>query len=395
MPIRFVGKPGREAAVVAHGLRPSKLREARLAERLTQTDLAARIGKTRQAVSGYEQGQITPAPDVMEKIAATLHQPLSYFSGDPAPEFGDSSASFFRAFGQKTKRRNIACEVLGGWLARTAKYLDEFVNYPSLNIPAAAEPSRSEGRYSSTEIESAAATSRKAWGLGLGPISNVLSLLENNGVIVCRYVISGEQVEAFSFWNGPRALIFLASEKDSACRARFDAAHELGHLVLHRGIGPEEIEDKATLKAIEREANLFAGAFLLPKMSFLAEVFSTRLDAFFKLKTRWKVSAVAMIRRCHHLGTIDDDQYLNLQKTISFRKFRRIEPYDDSIPLEEPRLLNQAAVLLLSSGHKTAEDFGAGVQINRRIIEQFCCLPFGTLDVAASVTQFSPTMKRP
>ena len=32
----------------------------------------------------------------MEKIAANLRQPLGYFSGAPAPEFGDSSARFFR-----------------------------------------------------------------------------------------------------------------------------------------------------------------------------------------------------------------------------------------------------------------------------------------------------------
>ena len=392
--MRLVDKPSRvSAAVVAHGLRPAKLREARLAERLTQTELAARVGKTRQAISGYEQGEITPEPDVMEKIAANLRQPLGYFSGDPAPEFGDSSARFFRAFGPKTKRRNIACEVLGGWLARTAKYLDEFVNYPPLNIPPAETPGRPDGRYSNTAIASAAANCRKTWGLGLGPISNVISLLENNGVIVCRYVIPGEQIEAFSFWNGPKALLFLASEKQSACRARFDAAHELGHLVLHRGIGPEEIEDKLTLKAIEREADLFAGAFLLPKASFLAEVFSTRLDAFLPLKRRWKVSMAAMIRRCHQLGAIDDDQYLNLQKTLSFRKFRRHEPYDDVIPLEEPRLLNQAARLLLSSGHKTADDFSVGTQIDRRIIEQFCSLPKGTLDVAGEIKPFRPTIK--
>ena len=100
-----------------------------------------------------------------------------------------------------------------------------------------------------------------------------------------------------------------------------------------------------------------------------------------------------MIRRCQHLGAIDDDQYLNLQKMISFRKFRRREPYDNVIPLEEPCLLNQAAVLLLSSGHKTVDDFSLGIQIDRRIIEQFCSLPVGTLDVAAQIMPFRPTIK--
>jgi len=393
MAIQFQGKPSRQATAAAHGLRTSKLKEARLAQRLTQTDLAALVGKTRQAISAYEQGEINPEPDVMDRIASKLHQPLGYFSGDPAQEFGESSLRFFRAFGPKTKRRNLACEVFGGWLARTAKYLDEFVNYPRLNIPSAEEPTSADGRYTQEEIESAAALCRKAWNLGLGPISNVVSLLENNGVIVCRYVIQDEQVEAFSFWNGPKALIFLASDKDSACRARFDAAHELGHLVLHRGIGAEEIEGDDVLKAIEREADLFAGAFLLPKASFLAEVFSTRLDAFFPLKLRWKVSAAAMIRRCHHLGAIDDDQYLNLQKTISFRKIRKREPHDGTIPMEEPKLLNRAATLLLSSGHKSPDEIATGIQIDRRIIEQFCNLAIGALNLNPQATPFRPTIK--
>ena len=92
----------------------------------------------------------------------------------------------------------------------------------------------------------------------------MVSLLENKGVLVCRLVIPDEKAEAFSFWNGNKALVFLSSEKTSCSRARFDAAHELGHLILHRWAGLEDLEDKKILKRIEHEANLFAGAFLLP-----------------------------------------------------------------------------------------------------------------------------------
>ena len=361
--------------------------------RLTQTELARRVGVTRQSISMYEQGLTVPEPPVMERISSAVNQPLSYFSGDPAPEFGNASIHFHRAIGSDTKRRNMACEVFGSWLARTARYLDEFVNYPSLDLPLALEPVSESSRYTDEEIESAASQCREMWGLGSGPISNMVSLLENKGVLVCRRVISDEKVEAFSFWNGNKALVFLSSEKTSCSRARFDAAHELGHLILHRWAGLEDVEDKKTLKRIEHEADLFAGAFLLPLNSFLDELFSTRIDAFLPMKRRWKVSIQAMVYRCKHLGVIDEEQATNLFKTISFRKWRRAEPYDDTIPPEEPQLLNRAANLLLSSGLKNPDDMARAIQINRHMIEQICNLPGGALNSTSVVKEFRPTLK--
>lgn len=382
------------AANVARGLRTSKLRDARLAMRLTQTELGGRVGVTRQSISMYEGGQTMPEAPVMERIAAELEQPLSYFADDAPPEFGESSTRFFRAFGVNTKRRNLACEVFGSWLVRTARYLDDYVNYPALNLPLGPPPASADGRYTPDEIEAIAANCRARWGLGLGPISDVVSLLENKGIVVCRYVITNETIEAFSFWNGHKAFIFLASEKDSAVRARFDAAHELGHLILHRGIGTEDIEDdKDKLREVELEADRFASAFLLPKDSFLAELFSTKIDAFLPIKRRWKVSIQALVVRCRDLDAIDPDQYLNLYKTISFRKWRRREPYDDTLPLEEPKLLKKAAELLLESGQKSVDDMAIALQINRRTIERLCNLPEGTLHSTANVTEFKPTLK--
>jgi len=65
-------------------------------------------------------------------------------------------------------------------------------------------------------------------------------------------------------WKEGTPFIFLNSAK-SAERGRHDAAHELGHLVLHRHGGP--IGRKA-----EEQANAFASAFLMPRSSILAHV---------------------------------------------------------------------------------------------------------------------------
>ncbi|WP_419757134.1 ImmA/IrrE family metallo-endopeptidase [Teredinibacter turnerae] len=56
--------------------------------------------------------------------------------------------------------------------------------------------------------------------------------------------------------------VFLNTKK-TAERCRFDAAHELGHLVMHCHGAPQGQE-------AEKEANAFASAFLMPRRSVLA-----------------------------------------------------------------------------------------------------------------------------
>lgn len=376
---------------------PGRLRDARAAKRLNQAELGAAIGKTRQAVSTYELGEKCPEGATLAQIATALDQPLAYFTASDREGFGAFGTRFFRAFGPETKRRNLMCDVYAGWEVQVAKYLAELVNYPPVNIPLLTPSDLSEG-YTDEEIEHAASECRKHWGLGLGPLSNVLALAEGKGVIAVRLRMDGERVQAFSFWNGPRPFIFLASEKDSAVRARFDVAHEIGHLVLHRGVGQEDIEDPKSLRRIEAEANRFAGALLLPRQSFPNEVFTTRLDAFVELKARWKVALQAMVYRCKDLGIFDEYQITNLYKQISARKWRTKEPLDDwnVLPLEQPRLLRNAMALVFEAGRRTPADICADLALAPHVIETLCNLDAGLLESAPGSSEpvpFTPTLK--
>jgi len=374
---------------------PARLRAARIAKRMNQAELGAAIGKTRQIISAYEQGEKAPEGATMTAIAALLAQPLAYFTTPEQDGFGPFGPRFYRAIGPDTKRRNLMCDVYADWQVQIARYVDRLINYPALVLPSLA-PERAEDGYDEEEIEEAAAACRKMWGLGHGPISNVLSLAESKGIITARLVMEGEKVEAFSFWNGSRAFIFLASQKDSAVRARFDVAHEIGHLVLHRGVGPEDIADPKILKRIEAEANRFAGALLLPRESFPFEVFTTRLDAFVELKARWKVAIQAMIYRCKDLGIFDEFQITNLYKQISARKWRTKEPLDDPeiLPIEQPKMLRSAVEMLFSAGRKDVSDLRAELPLSADVLEALCNLDAGRLATpCAEPVAFAPTLK--
>jgi Zn-dependent peptidase ImmA (M78 family)/transcriptional regulator with XRE-family HTH domain len=378
-----------------HGRRliPARLLEARLASRLNQTELATKIGVSRQAISSYEQGEKTPEPETMQALATVLEQPISFFTKGDIPTFGSHSVNFFRKTGADTKRRNMACEIYARWLAQAAFTFDEVVNFPAVDLPGY-EPGDTATRYSDDEIEEIAEKVRHHFGLGLGPISNVVRLLETKGVLVARVQIPKENVEAFSFWSGGRPFVFLASEKESGARARFDAAHELGHLILHRWIGADEIEDKDRLKEIEREADRFAGAFLLPRKSFPNEVYSSKLMGFVDLKRRWKVSLQAMIYRCKNLGIFDDQQVTNLYKQLSFKKWRTMEPLDgpNGLPLEEPLLLRKISEVVLDGGRMAKDEVKATLGFSPRVIEQLLGLSPFQLS-SGDLHDFEPTLK--
>jgi len=72
-------------------------------------------------------------------------------------------------------------------------------------------------------------------------------------------------VDAFSRPTPERRVVILGSDKGDKARPRFDAAQELGHLVLHRD-HPEPGN-----RALEKQAHRFAGAFLLPADQVAAE----------------------------------------------------------------------------------------------------------------------------
>ena len=176
----------------------------------------------------------------------------------------------------------------------------------------------------------------------------------------------------FGMVGGP--FVFLSSDKTAAVRSRFDAAQELGHIILHRWVSQDDLENPLVLKRVEAEANRFAGAFLLPYNSFPNEVYTPRLDAFVDLKRRWKVAIQAMVYRCKDLGVFDEAQVTNLYKQISFRKWRKREPLDDVIEFERPSLLKRAVELVVSAGKKMVDEIVSDLRIAGPLVAAFCGL---------------------
>lgn len=286
--------------------------------------------------------------------------------------------------GPPQKKRNMQCDVMAKWVGEIVAFLDETVNFPSLQIPQVDEPEQGEA-YTAEEIERAAEKVRADWGLGDGPIGNLTKLIESRGVFVASVPITEGKVNAFSYWSGNKSFIAIGGEATTAARRRFDMAHELGHLVLHQGIGSEELEDKEVLKRVESEANRFAGAFLLPRSSYPNEIFSARLNAFVTLKERWKVAVQAQVYRCSDLGLLDDDQVLSLRKQISYKKWRTKEPLDSTLPIERPQMLKRAYEMLNEAGILSASQTVSSLSLGIPIISSTLGVPVSAFEETSNV----------
>lgn len=359
----------------------ARLREGREARGLSASALAEILEVSRQAVSQYENDQKTPRPEVMRKIEETLNLPSEFFW---RPAVSPKSHKFFwRSNSAATKTERVRAAHKFGWLETIVGYLDGFMKFPEVNFPDFGEMfpggklPRHPGAISFDSIELLAARTRKFWGLGNeGSISNVVWLLENNGAIVTRSELHADSLDAFSAWSDEgRPFVFLASDKESAARSRFDAAHELAHIVLHRNLDRTCLTKAAEFRLIEDQAHRFAGAFLLPAAAFANDFSVASLDAFHALKVKWHVAIAMMIHRAQDLGLIAEDHARRLWINRTRRGWRIKEPLDDKLPVERPRLLFRSFAALLSEGIQSRAEMLSTLSLPAKDIEELACLP--------------------
>jgi Zn-dependent peptidase ImmA (M78 family)/transcriptional regulator with XRE-family HTH domain len=302
-----------------------RVKQARELKAMTQATLAKAVGVSQAAIAQIESGIFLASDDLLHQIAGKTGQPIRFFSQDPASEFPVGSL-LFRSHGTMTKRelsvtyRNaqLAYEV---YVRLRAKLRSLPVKIPKM---VGSDPLR------------AARETRKILGIPFDtPIPHLLNVLEWSGVIAV-VVPHIKSSEAFSLWFEDSPVLSLSSDR-SGDRARLSVAHELGHLTLHAGKSRFEVDDY--------EADDFAAEFLMPEVVIAKELRTpVTLSSLAALKSRWRVSIQALIRRAKDVGIISDRQYKYLFEQLSAMGWRRHEPVE--IVPEHPRALRQMAEMV-------------------------------------------------
>lgn len=372
------------------GFSGQRLREAREARGLTAISVSELAEVSVQAVYHYESGRMSPSPDVLEKLAVALNLPPVFFLLPDRREVGPAP-TFFRSMSAATKgARNRARHRLR-WLQDIVAYASDFVALPDSNFPdldLSADPIM----LSDAEIEQAAEDARRYWRMGDGPIANMILLLENQGAIVARDQLGADTLDGLSQFiaEDERPYMVIGVDKGSPARWRFDAAHELGHMLIHANIGHETLDRPEMHRRIEEQANHFARAFLLPLGSFGDDLFGVSLDAFRAIKPRWNVSIAAMIFRARDAGLLSEDTERKLRIGMSRHKWRVREPYDETTEAEEPRVLRRSFEMILSKSDQTPGDVTVQTGLPTSDIETLSALPTGYLSNYSRVALLPP-----
>lgn len=375
------------------GFIPGRLAEALDARDLSQVSLAQLMGKSSSAsISRWLRGEQAPEPAALTELSRALNLPTAFFLA-PQAQHGDFPF-FYRSMAAATKAARRKAKARLRWGQDISLALQNAVDIPRCNVPDLVGE-RDFRTISDDLIEDIALRCRHAWGLGDGPISDLHQLLENNGVVIIHDEIEAATMDGVSSWSiaDGRAYIYVAIDKPSAVRARFNAAHELGHIVLHRHVDQSTLTKPEEFKLIEHQAHLFAAAFLLPANSFAGELASPTLSAFHALKERWKVAIGAMIKRCDTLGITKGEYTLRLWKHYSARGWRTCEPLDDKIEFEHPKLLSRSIRILAEKGGWTLQQILDTLPYDKASIEQLACLPPGYLSAAAAPVVEMPQLK--
>jgi Zn-dependent peptidase ImmA (M78 family) len=317
-------------------INPSRLILARKSRGLTKRDLANRAEVSIRSLDNYESGDRDPSETHLSRLAEVLDFPIEFFHGPDLDE-PTASATNFRAF-SRLPARNVDQANASATIAQLlVRWIDDRFKLAEPDIP----------RYPGVKPEVAADAVRKRWGLGERPAPNMIHLLEARGIRVFALIEECRQVDAFSLWQADRPYVFLNTTK-SAERSRMDAAHELGHLVLHGG------HSATGGREVEHEAQRFGSAFLMPRRSVLAMApRGGDLSRIIKAKHHWKVAVSNLVYRMHEVALLTDWQYRSLFVQISSAGYRVSEP--ESMEGETSQVLAKVFEVLRTEGMSKAD----------------------------------------
>ena len=314
---------------------------AKEAAGLTQAAIAQHAGVSQSLFSKIENGLEDPSAEFLTKAAEITSVPVEFFSQSDSvlPE------TLFDIFHKKRitlpakplKKANARAQMIRLQISRLLRTLDVPAILPFPSFPLERHDS----------VEEIAALTRSIWRIPYGPFPNLVDAVEATGTVVMYSDLEHEKLGAMSLPGAGSygTHIVVINDRLPSSAQRFALAHEVGHLVMHEGVASPEME---------KEADDFASALLLPAADVTPKLRNVRFRDLGALKSYWRVSLAALIYRAHALQLISDRHYRVLNMELNkLPNGRKREPGE--FPREEPRLARRILERYLDDGYTTRE----------------------------------------
>lgn len=312
---------GMMAHLVTGDGNPELLVAAREALGWTQKQLAEELTRLSKAdpeisqgyVSRVEKGSLSVVGDRLELFSAALEVTPDFLAGDGKLwSLGDGCVYHRNRKSTKAstlRKLHAQVNLLRLFLRRLAAgstvTLREFTLVP-MQVGGLDSP------------EDAARALRRDLELPDGPIESVTEVAERIGALVVPMSLGGREVDATSLHPPGEPPVFVINTDAPADRQRFTQAHELGHIACAPALDLDA----------EEMAQAFASEFLAPATQVRSDLQASPITParLLQLKTRWRISAAALLRRALDLGVITDSRYRTLNTQMSALGWKTAEP---------------------------------------------------------------------
>lgn len=380
-----------------------RLKDALQFRGMRMTELAKQIDISKQSLSLYANGENNPPYENVVKIAKALDFPFEFFMTEDLCTTATDN-TYFRSQASASKLMQNSQKMKLEYVAKVYEVLLNYVDFPERNLPPVFFRGTDNLLDADSEeileqIELIASTVRKHWKIGMGPIDNMQYLLESNGIIVTGFKNVDEKIDAFSQRinvqnHGTVFVVALAIGEKPDVRLRFDMAHELGHILMHNWDDSNDSLSKDEFNALEKQANMFASALLLPREAFRKDVapYATNVEFYRSLRKKWGVSMQAMMYRACQLGLITANQFQYMMRTVSAKGWRTREPGDTPGKLNST-IFQGAVDVLFDGDYLTAKEMMQafheyGIYLDQKDLEDIMGLKPGTLTVGPKLIPF-------
>ena len=305
----------------------ANLSRLRVDRGFTQAALAEKVGVSRSLVGRTERGLVVPRTETLLAFARTLGTKF----GDLLSPVRPLVSVRFRTRAPMRNREQVLAEA-SRWLDGYAMLEDALNDRPPFRFDAA--------RRSAPDPAAAARAARQAVGLRPdAPIVDICRLMEENGVKVLPLTKRRESFFGLSLGpaDGGPAVAANTWNPISVERRIFTVAHELGHLLLH----PNEYETTAEDQPVssEREADAFAGEFLMPEAAFGPCWDATSghplVDRVLRVKRAFRVGYRIVLHRLVTTGRDGPDLWAAFQQQYRDRYGRTLGRVDEPQALTE------------------------------------------------------------
>jgi Zn-dependent peptidase ImmA (M78 family)/DNA-binding XRE family transcriptional regulator len=314
--------------------------QAREIRRLTQAELALKIGVSQPIIARIEQSLLFASDELLEKIALQTGFPLDFFTKEAPVPFPIGSLLYRKYSSLRSQDK--------AWLRQVAEIAYEIHSKLSQRVRRIPV---SFPKLDDEDVVSVARLLRNALGYPPEtPIRNLIYRLEVSGVICLALPAQElEGFDGFSMWVERRPVLVLNSDRP-VDRIKWTAAHEIIHLVLHHSL-------QGSVAAAEREASQAGSEFLMPTEAMLREIIApVTLSNLAELKQRWGVSIQALVRRAYNLRIIAEHQYKYLNIKIREFGWKKEEPGSAGLGIEKPRVLRKLAEMFYGNDFRRLAD---------------------------------------